>query len=64
MTRPRWTFPANQLMRMMLTAIGSAPTRVATYAGDHLAFPTSQRYSYFNAGPALVRFVRVVATQK
>ncbi|PZF68951.1 Cro/Cl family transcriptional regulator [Curtobacterium sp. MCPF17_047] len=34
------------------------------HAGDHLAFPTSQRYSYFNAGPALVRFVRVVATQK
>lgn len=32
--------------------------------GEHLAFPTSQPYSYFNAGQVVARFVRVVVTQQ
>jgi transcriptional regulator with XRE-family HTH domain len=30
--------------------------------GDHLAFPTSQQYSYVNAGDVLARFMRVVVS--
>jgi len=33
-------------------------------AGDHLAFPTSQPYSYVNAGQVLARFVRVSVTAR
>lgn len=32
------------------------------HAGDHLAFPTSQRYAYANVGDTRARFVRVVAS--
>lgn len=31
-------------------------------AGDHLAFPTAQEYSYLNHGTALARFMRVVVS--
>ena len=30
--------------------------------GDHLAFPTAQRYAYLNAGETLARFARVVVS--
>lgn len=32
------------------------------HAGDHLAFPTSQQYSYVNIGDTRARFVRVVVS--
>jgi len=32
------------------------------HPGDHLAFPTSQHYSYVNEGTAVARFVRVVVS--
>jgi len=32
------------------------------HAGDHLAFPTSQHYSYANNGTTVARMMRVVVS--
>ena len=58
--------PAGWSERILVTA-GSMRSEqqsgtIELGVGDHLAFPTAQRYAYLNAGETLARFARVVVS--